>query len=470
MNSLNEKVSKILVVDDDPKIQYAFQEVLKKEGLSVVVANNGEEALKLVQSNKIDLVFLDISLPQIDGLEVLRRFSSLNLNIPTIIITGNGIMQNAIKAMQLGAFDYLTKPLDIGKIRELIKKALSKSVETYDNSLNNFFPPLGNFDRYNLIGNSPAMQEVYKLIGMISTTPNIFHVLITGESGTGKELVARAIHNSTLGNSTPFIGINCSAVPDNLLESELFGYEKGAFTGAVERKLGKFEIAGNGTIFLDEIGNLLPALQQKLLRVLQEREFERIGGETLIKINARIISAANQDLEQEINKGNFREDLFYRLNAVSIKLPSLRDRTEDIPILANYFLIKYNQHFDKKIKGFSQQAIKKLTSYQFPGNVRELENLVKRSVMMTRGEEITHDLLDEMLGVNHEKISLLPITDSTFKKSREYLLQIFEKQFIEEKLTTFHGNVTAASKESNMTRQNFQRMMKKYNIRSENYK
>ncbi len=470
MSSLTEKKAKILVVDDDPKILYAFQEVLKKDGHLVILTNNGEEALKLVQSNNIDLIFLDISLPQIDGLEVLRRFSSLEVNIPTIIITGNGIMQNAVKAMQLGAFDYLTKPLDISKIRELIKKALAKSVETYNDSSNNLFLSSDNFDRYNLIGKSTAMQEVYKLIGMVSTTPNIVPVLITGESGTGKELVARAIHNSTLGNSSPFIGINCSAVPDNLLESELFGYEKGAFTGAVERKLGKFEIAQNGTIFLDEIGNLLPALQQKLLRVLQEREFERIGGEILINIDARIISATNQNLELEINKGNFREDLFYRLNAVSIKLPPLRDRTEDIPILANYFLIKYNQHFNKKIKGFSLKAIDKLSFYQFPGNVRELENLVKRAVMMTRGEEITQDLLDKMFSLNSEKNTILPIIDTTFKKSREYILQIFEKQFIEDRLSTHHGNVTAASEASNMTRQNFQRMMKKYNIKSEDYK
>lgn len=468
MISLMNKEAKILVVDDDPNIRFAFQEVLKKDGHFPLFATNGEDALKLVQSDKPDLIFLDISIPQLDGLEVLRRLGALDLKIPTIIITGNGIMQNAIKAMQLGAFDYLTKPLDIGKIRDLIKKALSRSSETYDSS--NLFPTADNVDRYNLIGNSPVMQEVYKLIGLISTTPNIISVLITGESGTGKELVARAIHNSSLGSNAPFIGINCSAVPDNLLESELFGYEKGAFTGANERKLGKFELAENGTIFLDEIGNLLPSLQQKLLRVLQEREFERIGGDTLIKLNARIISATNKDLELEILRGNFREDLYYRLNAVSIKLPALRERKEDIPLLVNYFLIKYNQQFNKKIKGFSFDAIKRLVSYHFPGNVRELENLVKRAVMMARGEEITHDLFDKMINSNIEKNVVFPIVDPTYKKSREYVLQIFEKQFIEEKLTAHRGNVTAAAKEADMTRQNFQRMMKKYNIKSEDYK
>ncbi|HSD63918.1 MAG TPA: sigma-54 dependent transcriptional regulator [Ignavibacteriaceae bacterium] len=470
MNSSYETAAKILVVDDDPKIQYAFQEVLKKDGHFVILANNGEEALKSVQTSKIDLIFLDISLPHINGLEVLRRLGSLEINIPTIIITGNGTMQNAVKAMQLGAFDYLTKPLDISKIRELIKKALAKTVETYDDSSNNLFTSAENFEEHNLIGKSPAMQEVYKLIGMVSTSPNIFPVLITGESGTGKELVARAIHKSTSSNSTPFIGINCSAVPDNLLESELFGYEKGAFTNALERKLGKFEIAQNGTIFLDEIGNLLPGLQQKLLRVLQEREFERIGGSTLIKINARIISATNRDLQQEISIGNFREDLFYRLNAISIKLPSLRSHPEDIPLLASYLLKKYNKHFNKRIEGFSLEAMDKLITYQYPGNVRELENIIKRSVMMARGEKITSELLDKTFGFYIEKNTILPIVDPTFKKSREYVLQMFEKQFIEEKLSTHRGNVTAASEESDMTRQNFQRMMKKYDIKSGNFK
>jgi two-component system, NtrC family, response regulator AtoC len=470
MNYANEAGTKVLVVDDDPKIQYAFQEVLRKEGHTVILANSGEEALNVVQSKQIDIIFLDISLPHIDGLEVLNRFNEMQLNIPTIIITGNGIMQNAVKAMQLGAFDYLTKPLDINRIRELIQKALSKSAADFDDSASKYFPTLDNFDRYSIIGKSAAMQEVFKLIGMVSTTPNTVPVLISGESGTGKELVARAIHSSTLGNNFPFIGINCSAVPDNLLESELFGYEKGAFTGAVERKLGKFEIAQQGSIFLDEIGNLLPSLQQKLLRVLQEREFERIGGDTLIKIDARIISATNRDLEQQIYKGNFREDLYYRLNAVSIKLPPLRERKEDIPILANYFLINYNRHFNKKIKGFSLQAMNKLISYLYPGNVRELENLIKRAVMMTRGEEITNDLIDIMLSGNPDKNIILPVIDASFKKSREYILEIFEKQFIEEKLSAHHGNVSAASEESNMTRQNFQRMMKKYNIKSEHYK
>jgi len=462
--------SKILIVDDDPKILYAFLEVLKKDGYSAITASDGEEALKTVNSEDVDLIFMDITLPKLDGLGVLKKFREQGINVPTIIITGYGIMQNAIKAMQLGAFDYLTKPLDIEKIRELTRKALPKLSD--NNTNKNIHPTLNAdiVDRYDLIGRSSKMQEIYKLIGLVSTTPNTVSVLITGESGTGKELVARSIHNSTLGTGFPFIGINCSAIPDNLLESEFFGYEKGAFTGAADRKLGKFELAQNGTIFLDELGNLLPNLQQKLLRVLQEREFERLGGGTSIKVQARFIAATNQNLEDEIKKGKFREDLFFRLNVVSIKLPPLRERADDIPLLADYFIAKYNEHLNKKVKGFSHNAMTLLTTYQYPGNIRELENLIERAVMLARGEEITSDLIEKMLSLNPIKVPVFPIVGTTFKQSREYVLQMFEKQFIEEKLSSHSGNVTSASKSSNMTRQNFQRMMKKYNIKAEDFK
>lgn len=470
MSDINRTKGKILVVDDDPKIVFAFLEVLKKDGYAAITASDGEEALRTASLGNIDLIFMDISLPKIDGLEVLKKFKEQGITIPTIIITGYGIMQNAIKAMQLGAFDYLTKPLDINKIRELTKKALAKSIPSDTGESSSSFNA-DVVDRYEIIGRCAQMQEIYKLIGMVSTTPNTVSVLITGESGTGKELVARAIHGSTSGTGHPFIGINCSAVPDNLLESELFGFEKGAFTGAAERKLGKFELAQNGTIFLDEIGNLLPNLQQKLLRVLQEREFERVGGDVPIKVQARFIAATNKDIELEIKNGNFREDLFFRLNVVSIHLPPLRERSEDIPLLSNYFLGKYNEHLKKSVKGFSNQAQSLLSSYQFPGNVRELENIVERAVMLTRGDEITSDLLEKMLSLNPSvKAPVLPINGTTFKQSRDYVMNLFEKQFVESKLAALHGNVTSAANASGMTRQNFQRMMKKYNIKAEDFK
>ncbi len=462
---------KILIVDDDDKIQFAFLEVLKKDGYSAVIAGDGEEALRVINAQNINLIFMDINLPKINGLDVLKKFKEGGINIPTIIITGYGIMQNAVKAMQLGAFDYLTKPLDINKIRELTRKALSKSIANTKDGESSAPFNADITDRYELIGRSQHMQEIYKLIGMISTTPNTVPVLITGESGTGKELVARAIHGSTMGTGHPFVGINCPAVPDNLLESEFFGFEKGAFTGASERKLGKFETAQGGTIFLDEIGNLLPGLQQKLLRVLQEREFERLGGEVPIKIQARFIAATNRNLSEEIKKGNFREDLFFRLNVVAVKLPPLRERRDDIPLLANYFLAKYDEHLNKNVKGFSSGAAAILNSYQFPGNVRELENLIERAVMLARGEEITEDILEKMLSINQTvKMPVLPINGSTFKQSRDYIMNLFEKQFVEEKLKALQGNVTSAARSSGMTRQNFQRMMKKYNIKAEDFK
>ena len=470
MNDKINKKEKILVVDDDPKIRYAFIEVLKKDGFDAVIAADGEEALSMVNSENVDLIFMDISLPKIDGLEVLKRFKENGITIPTIIITGYGIMQNAVKAMQLGAFDYLTKPLDISKIRELTKKALSNSTGGPANGEKSTPYNADIVDQYELIGSSTQMQEIYKLIGMVSTTPNTVSVLITGESGTGKELVARAVNGSTSGTVRPFMGINCSAVPDNLLESELFGYEKGAFTGAADRKLGKFELAQNGTIFLDEIGNILPNMQQKLLRVLQEREFERLGGDVPIKVQARFMAATNKNLESEIKNGNFREDLYFRLNVVDIKLPPLRERADDIPLLADYFLAKYNEHLKKKVNGFSSRAMYLLNSYQFPGNVRELENLIERAVMLTRGDEITDDLLEKMLSFNAVTATVLPIKGTTFKESREFVIGMFEKQFIEKKLTESQGNVTAAAKESGMTRQNIQRMMKKYNIKGEDFR
>lgn len=466
LNEQNNRKQKILIVDDDPKILFAFLEVLKKDGFSTVTASDGEEALYKIHLEDLGLIFMDISLPKIDGLEVLKRLKDDGIHIPTIIITGHGVMQNAIKAMQLGAFDYITKPLDINKIRELVSKALSKSVHISESKRNS--PTFENdvTDRYEIIGRSSKMQEIYKLIGMVTTTPNSVSVLITGESGTGKELVARAIHGSADKTRRPFVGINCSAVPDNLLESELFGYEKGAFTGASDRKIGKFELAEDGTIFLDEIGNLQPNLQQKLLRVLQEREYERLGGDMPIKVNARFIAATDQDLKSEIEKGNFREDLFFRLNVVAIKLPPLREHSEDITLLANHFLKKYNQHLNRNIQAFSSEAIALLHSYHFPGNVRELENLVERAIMLTRGQEITGDLLEKTFTFLPVKNLRLPIIGSTFKDSKEHIIQMFEKQFVEKKLAENHGNVSAAAKASGMTRQNFQRMMKKYEIKA----
>ncbi len=464
--------ARILVVDDDEKILFAFREVLRKEGYESEVARDGEEALRKISSQRPEIVFMDITMPKLDGLDALRQIKQQDSQIPVIIITGFGTMQTAIKAIQLGAFEYLTKPLDVTKIREVTRRALasarSSALPSVKDGRVSF--EAGIVHRYELVGNSVAMQEIYKLIGSISTTPNHTSVLVLGESGTGKELVARAIHANSANAGEPFIAINCTVLPETLLESELFGHEKGAFTGAIERKIGKFEIARGGTIFLDEIGNLSATLQQKLLRVLQEREFERVGGNDPVHVDGRFIAATNRDIHSEVKRGNFREDLFYRLKVVTIQLPPLRERKEDVSLLANYFLSRYNGQLKKSVRGFSDEAMELLETYEYPGNVRELENLVERAVMLTKGDVILPATLREMPASPQRQASSLPIISAIFSKSREHVLEAFEKQFLTQQLTKYHGNVTTAAKASRMTRQNFQRLMKKHKIQAQSFR
>ncbi|MFI5251334.1 MAG: sigma-54-dependent transcriptional regulator [Bacteroidota bacterium] len=460
----------ILIVDDDENILYAFQKVFKPEGYQCLTASNGEDAVNIVSSESPDIVFMDITMPKLDGLEALKQMKNINPLMPVILVTGFGTMQTAVKAIQLGAFDYLTKPLDVKKIREITKKVLASSDVNVSPQKEEFILKGDVIDRYELIGNSQPMQEVYKLIGSISTTPNHTSVLLLGESGTGKELVARAIHANGTHAKEPFIAINCTALPDSLLESELFGHEKGAFTGAGDRKLGKFEIARNGTIFLDEIGTLSPNLQKKLLRVLQEREFERVGGNNHIQVEARFITATNLDLLAEVKKKIFREDLYFRLNVALVQLPPLRDRMDDVPLLANYFLSKFNGQLSKSIKGFSEEAISTLQAYTYPGNVRELENIMERAVMLTKGEIILPDVLHELaLQSQGNTLQFHPV-DQRFSLARAKVIDLFEKQFLEALLDEHHGNVSAAAKASGMTRQNLQRLMNKHHIRAETFR
>ncbi len=461
---------KILVVDDDEKILFAFRQVFSQEGYRCITAESGEEALDKVVSEKPDVIFMDIAMPGLGGLETLRQIKARNATVPVIMITGYGTMQTAIKAIQFGAFDYLTKPLDVEKIREEVKKALPDRAHSASTPEVQSHFKADVIDRYELIGSTLAMQEIYKLIGSVAMTPNHTSVLITGESGTGKELVARAIHYSGPAASEPFIAINCTALPDALLESELFGHEKGAFTGAVEKKRGKFEIAGRGTIFLDEIGTLPSSLQQKLLRVLQERECERVGGNESYHIDARFVAATNVDLEAEVSKKRFREDLFFRLHVVAIHLPPLRERKDDIPLLAGYFLKKYAERIKKQIKGFSDETMQLLLRYSYPGNIRQLENIIERAVIFSKGEMIQPENLQEKMTANASGLKVLPIVSSVFGESRHHILEMFEKQFVIEQLKKHRGNVTVAARESKMTRQNFQRLMKKFKISAEHFR
>ncbi len=460
----------VLIVDDDEKIVFAFLGLFKGEGFRCMVAHDGEEAVEKVASEAPQIVFMDITMPRLDGLEALRRIKEINPSIPVILITGVGTMQTAIKAIQLGAFDYLTKPLDVAKVRASARKAMA-SINARPSDGGQAVPHSAQgSDRYEIIGNSSLMQEVYKLIGSISVTPNHTSVLIQGESGTGKELVARAIHANGKFAAEPFIAINCTALPEALLESELFGHEKGAFTGAVERKLGKFELAGQGSIFLDEIGNLSLQLQQKLLRVLQEREFERVGGNVPLKVDARFIAATNLQLEEGLRNRTFREDLFFRLNVAKVQLPPLRDRREDIPLLANYFLRKYNERHKSSIKGFSEEAYQFLLGYHYPGNVRELENMIERAVMLTKGDVIMADTLGETHTASAGSGEWAAPSGQPFSVARNHALELFEREYVTAMLREHQGNVSAAANASGMTRQNFQRLMVKHGISASEYR
>ena len=374
-------IKHILVADDDEGIRWVLYKALRKKEFHVELARDGDEALRLIMGNVYDLVLLDIKMPGLTGLELLDRIKKERSDLFVVIITADASMENAVEAIKRGAYDYLTKPFDLVVIDALVEKVsrareLASQVSALKEELKDLYP-LENA----IIGNSPAMQEIYKMIGKVA--PIDATVLLRGESGTGKELIARAIHNNSKRLGYPFITINCSAVPKELLESELFGFDQGAFTGASERKLGKFEQANGGTLFLDEIGDMPFDLQSKILRVLQVPEIIGIGGNQSLHVDVRIVAATNQDLEDSVRKGLFREELYYRLNVIPIHLIPLRERREDVPLLVNYFLSKICAELEVPLKRCSTEAMKLLTSYAWPGNLRELENTIKRGVILS---------------------------------------------------------------------------------------
>jgi DNA-binding NtrC family response regulator len=508
------KREKILIIDDDPNILFAVRMIFEKEGYSVVEANGGQNGLQMFETAKPDVVFLDVTMPDMCGLDVMKQMKE-GADVPVIIITGYGTMETAIKAIQLGAYEYITKPLDTEKIRLLARRALEtfqlkKKVEQLQLRLEKQIQP------YVIVGNSLAMQEVYKTIGAITTTPNIATVLLLGESGTGKELVARAIHENGPTASEPFVVVNCTVLPEDLLESELFGHEKGAFTGAVDRKMGKLEQAKNGIIFIDEICEMSQKLQAKLLRLLQEREFERLGGDDVLKVHARFIVATNRNLEDAVKQKQFREDLFFRINVLSIHLPPLRERKDDLPLLVNHFIAKYNTilggssppkgvlrtkesseevHSDirtslreKNITALGHGVIEKLQKYNFPGNVRELENIIERAMIICKGSVLTTDAVDmtssgnpspkgvhsdirtslreKKLLIGMEEISL---SNLEFHKARSDFLAEFEKKYLQELLTAAKGSITEAAKIAKVRRQSLYRMLKRHNLTPEQF-
>ncbi|NPB09790.1 MAG: sigma-54-dependent Fis family transcriptional regulator [Thermodesulfobacteria bacterium] len=446
----------ILIVDDDTSLREFLEIFLSKDGYQVVTAGDGEEALNLLERLPVDLVLADIRMPKLDGISFLRELRRKGLHLPVIMITAYASLDSAVEAKREGAFDYVSKPFKLEDLRNLIRKALDRHVKEQTT-------PLGETDFLGIIGHSPAMRRIFEMLPRVAEAPS--NVLITGESGTGKELIARAIHQLSPRRDKPFVVVNCGGIPPNLLESELFGYVKGAFTGATKDKPGLFLQAHEGTIFLDEVGELPPELQVKLLRVVQEKTIMPLGSTQEIQVDVRIISATNRDLEAEVLAGNFREDLFYRLNVISLVLPPLRERKEDIPILVDHFLRKYAAKMGKKIEGISDFALKALMEYDFPGNVRELENIIERSVALESGPLILPESLTLCNRRPKEKKKdgfevELPEEGLNLE---DFLAQI-EVSLLKQALARTHGNKTEAAKLLGLNFRSFRYRLAKYGL------
>jgi len=448
--------SKILVVDDDLSLRKMLEAVLTDDGYDVKEADDGQHAIEAVEEQFYDLILMDIRMTRMGGIEALKQIKKLSPGIPVIIMTAYASVETARDALKSGAFDYLTKPLDIDELKLIIHRALRHhQLEQENRYLRERLDD--RFDFGNIIGNSLAMKNLFETLAQVAPTEAT--VLITGESGTGKELIANAIHQNSPRCHKPMIKVNCAALPETLLESELFGHEKGAFTGAVNKNRGRFQLAHQSSLFLDEISEMSPATQAKILRALQEKEIEPVGGETTLKIDTRVITATNKKLENEIKEGRFREDLYYRLNVVRIEIPPLRDRHEDIPLLAEFFLKQYVEKNRKLIKGFTPRATDVLMRHNWPGNVRELENLVERAVIMARGDMITQDDFpsimtgkDTPVGVKNVGVS----SGSTLKEA--------EKEIILRTLEETGGNRTHTAKILGISRRTLQLKLKEYGI------
>ncbi|MEW6517330.1 MAG: sigma-54 dependent transcriptional regulator [candidate division FCPU426 bacterium] len=434
---------KIVAIDDEPEICWLLTRILEEEGHLPLVADNGPEGLELVRRENPDLVFLDLRLPGMDGLEVLRQIREFDQDLMVIILSAFESFEAAVQSMKLGSYDFLTKPINVEEMKITLKNALrTKRLLSEVSHLRRRMAQ--SEEASQLIGSCPAMQQLIKQIDLVSQ--HNISVLILGESGTGKELVARAVHFKSGRREEPLVCIDCSTIPENLIESELFGYERGAFTGAGERKIGRLEMANRGTLFLDEIGNMSPALQIKLLRVIQERTLVRLGGKTAVAIDIRLITATNQDLRQGISAGTFREDLYYRLNEYALELPSLRERGEDIRLLAKYFLDKFNREFGKSIRGLNPAALACLEGYPWPGNVRELQAVMKRAAILATDAVQPEHLPEAVTGRNtaSRPSALLIQTDLNEIRpikevSREVVAQI-ERELIQRALERSGGN------------------------------
>jgi two-component system nitrogen regulation response regulator NtrX len=445
----------ILVVDDEERIRQSLNGILKDEGYEVVESKDGVQALKQLENDPPDLVLLDIWMPGMDGMEVLERMKGQIPNLPVIMISGHGNIELAVKAVKLGAYDFIEKPLSLEKVLLAVNNALLFSkLEQENRALRQEVER-----KYEIVGNSAEVQKLKEQIKIVAPTNG--WVLINGENGTGKELVARAIHRLSLRTGKSFVEVNCAAIPEELIESELFGHEKGSFTGALTKKRGKFDLAHEGTLFLDEIADMSLKTQAKILRILQEQKFERVGGTEMIYVDVRVIAATNRDLKEEIQKGKFREDLYYRLNVIPIGVPPLRERKTDIPLLVEHFIAEFCLENNKEPKKASPEAVALLASYSWPGNVRELKNIVERMVIMTRGSVIEpKDIPDP---VREQPKASLEFSFFDFDLLRDARRE-FEKRFIMKKLSENDENISKTAEMIGIERSNLHRKIKSYEI------
>jgi two-component system nitrogen regulation response regulator GlnG len=474
---VKQPMSKLLLIDDEEDVRYSFQRIFNSPEIELATASSGEEGLKVIPKFKPDLVLMDVRMGGMNGLETLRRIRAANPKLLVILMTAYGTTQTAIEAMKLGAYDYLLKPFDALKLKEIVANALKtardmKQVVSYQPLLESEDYELG------IIGRSEPMQQVFKLIGQVAASDAT--ALVTGESGTGKELVARAIYHHSNRSQQPFLAVNCAAIPEQLLESELFGHERGAFTGATMQRIGKFEQCNKGTIFLDEIGDMTPATQTKILRVLQSGAFERVGGNQPIQVDVRVIAATNKPLEAAVAAKQFREDLFYRLNVVRIHLPPLRERLEDIRLLVNYFLKTLAQKSVHQPKAVMPHVIKALEKYHWPGNVRELENVIRRAHVMAKGDAILlSDLPPEVMGQN--AVSNVS-SDAAATDAAAFARQLFqwarrdpklkvipavERELVIQALKETNNNQVHAAKLLGITRATLRKRIEKFGIQRE---
>ena len=490
-------MDKLLLIDDEADVQYSFRRIFASAEIELHTASSGEDGLRLIPKLKPDLVIMDIRMGGLSGLETLRRLRQTDARLPVILMTAYGTTQMAIEAMKLGAYDYLLKPFDVPKLKQIVADALlaaraMKQVVSYQPLLESEDYVLG------IVGRSEAMQNVFKLIGQLAASDAT--ALITGESGTGKELVARAIYHHSRRSAQAFLAINCAAIPENLLESELFGHEKGAFTGATAQRIGKFEQCNGGTLFLDEIGDMTMPTQTKILRVLQSGTFERVGGNQPVQVDVRVIAATNKPLEQAVAAREFREDLFYRLNVVRIHLPPLRERPSDIALLINYFLKKFAEQSSRPPRSISPEALAVLAQSSWPGNVRELENAIQRALVIAKGEAIlVGDLPPELLAARPQTVPASPslsppapsvsrdltpaptsvpasgdITDlakALFvwarQDSKRKVIPVVERELVIQALLETQGNQVQAARLLGITRATLRKRIEKFQIRKQ---